>query len=262
MTMHINIKATDSHSALDNEWRLIAYLVTWIQEATAGYRLHYIIFPTTCTIAIISEFVFLSCNIALEEEMPEIEDGFGDRKLRVIWSRHVMTFWGNFRLKMTKKWPKSLTNPVVNMAMAELRLNRLQVLRNHLSLHNRRVGEGSDAFGKGKVNICPFPSSATSQMLKTELEKIGVNDVEVEPSPPGLEEEYSQILTPPAIRFVADLTRQFSNQVDLMLKQRMKKKLELDITGNIPFFPDNPEIREDWNAQSQKNYAIDFFHQT
>lgn len=58
--------ATDSHSALDNEWRLIAYLVTWIQEATAGYRLHYIIFPTTCTIAIISEFVFLSCNIALE----------------------------------------------------------------------------------------------------------------------------------------------------------------------------------------------------
>ncbi|XP_063586705.1 malate synthase-like [Penaeus indicus] len=128
--------------------------------------------------------------------------------------------------------------------MAELRLNRLQVLRNHLFLHNRRIGESSDAFRKGKVNICPFPSSATSQMLKGELERIGVNDVEVEASPQGLEEEYSQILTPPAIRFVADLTRQFSDQVDLMLKQRMKKKLELDITGNIPFFPDNPEIRE------------------
>lgn len=66
------------------------------------------------------------------------------------------------------------------------------------------------------MNISPLPSSVTGRMLKRELEKIGVNDVEVEPSPPGLEEEYDQILSPPAVKFVADLTRQFSSQVDLV----------------------------------------------
>lgn len=50
--------------------------------------------------------------------------------------------------------------------------------------------------------------------LQAGLAEIGVTDVELEPPPEGVEEEYATLLTPAAVKFVADLTRQFNSQVD------------------------------------------------
>ena len=59
----------------------------------------------------------------------------------------------------------------------------------------------------------------------------------------------SEILTPDAIRFVADLARQFSGRRDQLLKLRAIRQKEID-SGHFPdFLPDTAEVRAgDWRV--------------
>ena len=52
--------------------------------------------------------------------------------------------------------------------------------------------------------------------LHSALAQRGVTDVEVEPPPAGMEEEYKVLLTPEALEFVAELVRHFNDKVDLV----------------------------------------------
>ncbi|MPC10082.1 hypothetical protein E2C01_002709 [Portunus trituberculatus] len=80
---------------------------------------------------------------------------------------------------------------------------RLRVIATHLNLARRCH---KDAAQKPKpVNIGWHGTSAME-----------AGGVEVEPPPKGLEEAHTTLLTPPALKFVADLTRRFNTEVDLV----------------------------------------------
>ncbi|XP_064077203.1 malate synthase-like [Macrobrachium nipponense] len=127
--------------------------------------------------------------------------------------------------------------------------HRLQVIRNHLfNLRNASVLQRDD-YSRTKCSIL-FSNTSVQDVcgkLQSELAQIGVKDVEIEPPPKGMEEEYTTLLTPHAVQFVADLVRHFNDQVDLMMKERVRRKVELDITGALPGFSENPKItKSDW----------------
>uniref|UniRef100_A0A0N7ZB81 malate synthase n=1 Tax=Scylla olivacea TaxID=85551 RepID=A0A0N7ZB81_SCYOL len=116
------------------------------------------------------------------------------------------------------------------------REERLRVINTHLNLARRCH---KDAAQKPKpVSIGWRGTSA--------VEAVGV---EVELPPKGLEEAHITLLTPPALKFVADLTKQFNSEVDLMLNERVRRKVELDVTGNRPEFLVNPQAQApDWRV--------------
>lgn len=58
-----------------------------------------------------------------------------------------------------------------------------------------------------------------------EVEQVGMEQVEVEKSPQGMEEAYATLLTPAALQFVTRLTRQFNDQVDLVSTYNLQKKV-------------------------------------
>ncbi|KAG7166286.1 Malate synthase-like [Homarus americanus] len=135
------------------------------------------------------------------------------------------------------------------MAMADVRMHeRLQVIRNHLILCSGHGG----TVRRREEQVIFAPSSVQADVVKVlqaGLANIGVTDVEVEPPPRGLEKEYATLLTPAAVKFVADLTKQFNNKVDLMLKERIRRKVELDINGHLPNFSNNPKVQdESWRV--------------
>ncbi|KAG0710258.1 Malate synthase, glyoxysomal [Chionoecetes opilio] len=70
---------------------------------------------------------------------------------------------------------------------------------------------------------------------------VEVLGVEVEEAPQGMEEALAVLLTPAALQFVADLTRQFNSRVDHMLNERVRRKVELDVTGSVPNFLNHPQ---------------------
>lgn len=139
------------------------------------------------------------------------------------------------------------------MALADVTMHeRLKVIRNHLILHSRVQKNGYDYAQRVERKVLFTPSSVRGELvdaLHTGLAEIGVVDVEMEPPPKGFEEEYATLLTPAAVKFVADLTRHFNSQVDLMLKERTRKKVELDISGHLPKFSRNPQAQdENWKV--------------
>lgn len=80
-----------------------------------------------------------------------------------------------------------------------------------------------------------------SNIIPRQCEAAGVraisnDDVELVPSCPGQEKAFSTLLTPAAIRFIADMVIEFDNKVDQILRERTQKKLELDATNALPDF--------------------------
>ncbi|KAK8725886.1 hypothetical protein OTU49_010538 [Cherax quadricarinatus] len=136
--------------------------------------------------------------------------------------------------------------------MANMRVqDRMQVIRNHLGLHSSTNRNVITISKNCRKNI-PFNASSRQdglvEALQADLAQIGVSDVEVEPPPEGMTEEYTTLLTPKAVRFVADLTREFNTQVDLMMKERLRRKVELDITGNLPNFANYKVQETNWRV--------------
>lgn len=110
---------------------------------------------------------------------------------------------------------------------------RLLVVARHLSLARRYHGQNQ--------NHVAVKWRATSA-----VEVVGV---EVEEPPQGMEEAYATLLTPAALQFVARLTRQFNDKVDLMMNERMRRKVELDMTGSLPKFSNHPQAQApDWKV--------------
>ncbi|CAL4076363.1 unnamed protein product [Meganyctiphanes norvegica] len=117
--------------------------------------------------------------------------------------------------------------------------DRLSVINNHLLWYTKSVKTSKRDHLQEKQSIVCNP---TRHLNNGRVE--GVQGVEVEAPPPGLEEEYATILTPEALQFVAQLVMEFDQQVEMMLKQRIKRKVELDISGDLPDFTTNPELHE------------------
>ncbi|KAG9272263.1 hypothetical protein AMEX_G13231 [Astyanax mexicanus] len=68
--------------------------------------------------------------------------------------------------------------------------------------------------------------------------------VDVEPPPIGLQLEFQTLFTPEALQFLHDLCSTFQPEVDRILKLRVLKKVQLDLTGELPDFrADTAHIR-------------------
>ncbi|XP_069834720.1 uncharacterized protein [Dendropsophus ebraccatus] len=75
-----------------------------------------------------------------------------------------------------------------------------------------------------------------------------MENVELSDPPLGLEEEFHVLLTPDAVRFLAQITSTFNNEVDKILWNRTARKVELDLTNSYPdFSPNTAHIRNDTN---------------
>ncbi|CAJ0954511.1 unnamed protein product [Ranitomeya imitator] len=73
-----------------------------------------------------------------------------------------------------------------------------------------------------------------------------MDKVELSDPPFGLENEFNTLLTPDAIRFLAQLTSTFNNDVDKILWNRTLRKVELDLNNSYPDFSlDTVHIRND-----------------
>ncbi|KAI5104841.1 malate synthase-like, partial [Silurus meridionalis] len=70
--------------------------------------------------------------------------------------------------------------------------------------------------------------------------------IEVEPPPPGLQTEFETLFSPEALHFLADLCSRFQPDVDKVLKTRILRKVQLDLTEELPdFLEDTAHIRND-----------------
>ncbi|XP_076878080.1 malate synthase-like isoform X2 [Brachyhypopomus gauderio] len=84
-----------------------------------------------------------------------------------------------------------------------------------------------------------------SPHLSTQEPK-GVEGVNLEPCPPGLSREFQTLFTTEALRFLSDLCSTFQPEVDKVLKVRTLRKVQLDLTGELPDFrKDTAHIRDD-----------------
>ncbi|XP_072351695.1 malate synthase-like [Scyliorhinus torazame] len=83
-------------------------------------------------------------------------------------------------------------------------------------------------------------------MAATLQQTTTVTGVELEPPPPSLKEEFQTLLTPEAIKFLAELVSTFDANIDEILRLRIITKLDLDRRCGIPeFLPHTSHIRED-----------------
>ncbi|KAK4301254.1 hypothetical protein Pmani_026589 [Petrolisthes manimaculis] len=152
----------------------------------------------------------------------------------------LLVFTTNGRDLMSSKEGKMLS------LNAERARDRLQVIRSHLICQpNSRQPRSDVQKGLGQIYFSPVAAKVgnVAEEVRFGLAAAGVTNVEVEGPPQGLEETYRHLLTIPALQFVADLTRHFNDQVDRMLKERIKKKVEIDLSGNLPTFPPKSEVR-------------------
>uniref|UniRef100_A0A4W4DR52 malate synthase n=1 Tax=Electrophorus electricus TaxID=8005 RepID=A0A4W4DR52_ELEEL len=75
---------------------------------------------------------------------------------------------------------------------------------------------------------------------------IDVEGVDLEPPPPGLSTEFQTLFTSEALQFLSDLCSTFQPEVDKVLKMRTLRKVQLDLTGELPDFrKDTAHIRND-----------------
>lgn len=78
------------------------------------------------------------------------------------------------------------------------------------------------------------------------LNELGVTDIKVSYPPSCYEVEFQTILTPNAVKFVAELVREFNRNVDEMLKQRTRRKMDLNSSGELPsFLTHSPEVQDE-----------------
>ncbi|XP_066576225.1 malate synthase-like [Amia ocellicauda] len=63
-----------------------------------------------------------------------------------------------------------------------------------------------------------------------------VSGVELEHSPRGLEHEYLTLFNDKSVQFIAELVSTFEEDADKILKQRTARKVQLDLTGDLPRF--------------------------
>lgn len=84
------------------------------------------------------------------------------------------------------------------------------------------------------------------RQLLDELNELGVTDIKVSYPPSCYEVEFQTILTPNAVKFVAELVREFNWNVDEMLKQRTRRKMDLNSSGELPsFLTHSPEVQDE-----------------
>ncbi|XP_062856649.1 malate synthase-like [Trichomycterus rosablanca] len=70
--------------------------------------------------------------------------------------------------------------------------------------------------------------------------------VDVNPPPSGLQMEFQTLFSTDALQFLADLCSTFQPEVDKVLKMRILRKIQLDLTGELPGFrEDTAHIRND-----------------
>ncbi|XP_066506102.1 malate synthase-like [Hoplias malabaricus] len=75
---------------------------------------------------------------------------------------------------------------------------------------------------------------------------LGLRGVEMEAPPGGLQQEIQTLFTTEALKFLADLCSTFQPEVDKVLKLRILRKVQLDLTGELPNFRDDTaHIRSD-----------------
>ncbi|XP_026213464.1 malate synthase-like [Anabas testudineus] len=71
---------------------------------------------------------------------------------------------------------------------------------------------------------------------------------EVSPPPSGLEAEYKTLFTNDALLFLYELISTFDEEVDQVLRLRVSRKAQLDLSGELPSFPESTtHIRRDPN---------------
>ncbi|XP_068719054.1 malate synthase-like isoform X1 [Montipora capricornis] len=93
--------------------------------------------------------------------------------------------------------------------------------------------------------ISMYRSEKCCRLLLDGLNELGVVDVEVSNPPTCYEMEFQTVLTPKAMKFVAELVKEFNENMDQMLKQRSRRKLHLSSSGELPFFqPQSPEVQD------------------
>ncbi|XP_052006049.1 malate synthase-like [Xyrauchen texanus] len=72
--------------------------------------------------------------------------------------------------------------------------------------------------------------------------------VELETPPPGLEREFHTLFSSEALQFLCELISTFQPEVDKVLKLRVLRKVQLDLTGELPgFLKDTAHLRNDPN---------------
>src|SRR5438128_502921 len=65
----------------------------------------------------------------------------------------------------------------------------------------------------------------------------------------GPQEPYKDILTPEALRFVADLSRTFTERLDRLLDRRTEAQVRLSEGVRLDFLPETRPLREaDWTV--------------
>ncbi|XP_017547504.1 malate synthase-like [Pygocentrus nattereri] len=89
----------------------------------------------------------------------------------------------------------------------------------------------------------PKSSSRGTERLRRMLAPRGVD---VEPPPAVLQLEFQTLFTTEALQFLSDLCTTFQPEVDRVLKLRTLRKVQLDLTGELPGFrEDTAHIRND-----------------
>ncbi|KAA0709564.1 Bifunctional glyoxylate cycle protein [Triplophysa tibetana] len=91
------------------------------------------------------------------------------------------------------------------------------------------------------------PLSKSNSRFTGRLLKMLVNEgIEMETPPPGLAEEFHTLFSSDALTFLCELISTFQPEVDKVLKLRILRKVQLDLTGGLPVFPkDTAHIRND-----------------
>ncbi|VDI27240.1 protein SMG6 [Mytilus galloprovincialis] len=107
-------------------------------------------------------------------------------------------------------------------------MDRLKIIKNHLLVKGREPCI--------TTKLCSFDSSQDCLHLKSGLQKLGLTNVEVSSPPVNYEHYYRTLLTPEAVKFVADLVNTFDNDVEGIFQERQRRKLLLDSTGGLPDF--------------------------
>ncbi|XP_071769701.2 malate synthase-like [Centroberyx gerrardi] len=70
--------------------------------------------------------------------------------------------------------------------------------------------------------------------------------MELSPSPPGLEAEYGTLFTANSLRFLHKLISKFDEEVDQVLRLRVSRKTQLDLSGGLPGFSEaTTHVRRD-----------------
>jgi hypothetical protein len=107
-----------------------------------------------------------------------------------------------------------------------------------------------------------FQENKAGLLLANELQNVlksrGVEDIEIT-APPHLSEQHFRVLfTADTLIFLAELHRQFDDEIDSMLLQRAERQAKLDAGHTPDFLPETRDIREGkWTISPLPDYALD-----